>query len=438
MSTARRGARTQSLRARLAEPPPGPFRPSFWRSPLRGPWLTSFLGTLLGPLIVVIAFTGLISHDSYYPELGSNATSNPAHDIGVLLAPAGRLPDLVLRVHAGRCTSPSGLVAIPVLLAKLWSVIPRLFAWPAVRNLAGALERLSLLLLVGGALFEFATGLLDIQNYYPWHFDFYTAHYYGAWVFFTAFALHVCVKLPVVVRSFRDRGWLRPLRAELLATRPEEYVAGGLAPLTPAAPTLSRRGFFGVVGAGSLTLFALNIGESVGGPFRRLALLAPRGRVFGTGPNDFQVNRTAAAVGITAGAVANWRLAVSGPAKSVSLSRSQLMAMPQHTYSLPIACVEGWSTTQRWTGVRVSDLGALVGASHGSQVHVQSIQPSGPFRHSDLSAAQLQDPRALLALCVNGVALSADHGYPARLILPAQPGVHCTKWVGGMNFYVPA
>jgi DMSO/TMAO reductase YedYZ molybdopterin-dependent catalytic subunit len=348
VSTIPRGSRRQSLRARLAEPPPGPFRPSFWRSPLRGPWLTSFLGTLLGPLIVVIAFTGLISHDSYYPELGSNATSNPAHDIGVLLhLPVGSPIWSYAFTQGAHITV--GLVAIPVLLAKLWSVIPRLFAWPAVRNLAGALERLSLLLLVGGALFEFATGLLDIQNYYPWHFDFYTAHYYGAWVFFTAFALHVCVKLPVVVRSFRDRGWLRPLRDDLLHTRAEQNVAGGLAPVSPAAPTLSRRGFFGIVGAASVTLFAVNIGETVGGPFRRLALLAPRGRVFGTGPNDFQVNRTAASVGVGSDLTgASWRLAVTGPTKSVSLSRSQLMAMPQHTYSLPIACVEGWCGCPIW------------------------------------------------------------------------------------------
>lgn len=26
--------------------PPGPFRPGFWRSPLRGPWLTAALGSL--------------------------------------------------------------------------------------------------------------------------------------------------------------------------------------------------------------------------------------------------------------------------------------------------------------------------------------------------------------------------------------------------------
>jgi DMSO/TMAO reductase YedYZ molybdopterin-dependent catalytic subunit len=397
--------------------------------------LTSLLGTLLGPLIVVIAFTGLISHDSYYPELGNNATIDPAHDIGVLLHLPIRSPTWTYALTQGMHIT-IGLVTVPLLLAKLWSVIPRLFTWPAVRNAAQLLERASLLLLVGGALFEFATGILDIQNYYPWHFGFVRAHYYGAWVFFAAFTLHVCVKMPVVVRSYRDRGFLRPLREDLLRTKQEPYEPGGLAPAEPAAATLSRRGFLALVGGASLTVLALNIGETVGGPLRRLALLAPRGRVFGTGPNDFQVNRTASAVGVTPAMIgSSWRLwvGVSG-GRAVSLSRDQLMAMRQVSYDLPIACVEGWSTTQRWTGVRLTDLAALVGASGGSVVHVQSFQPSGPFRHAVLSSAQWRDPRAMLALCVNGVNLSPDHGYPARLILPDQPGVHCTKWVGGMTF----
>jgi DMSO/TMAO reductase YedYZ molybdopterin-dependent catalytic subunit len=42
--------------------------------------------------------------------------------------------------------------------------------------------------------------------------------------------------------------------------------------------------------------------------------------------------------------------------------------------------------------------------------------------------------RALLALKVNGADLSPDHGYPARIIVPALPGVHNTKWVGRMSF----
>ena len=40
----------------------------------------------------------------------------------------------------------------------------------------------------------------------------------------------------------------------------------------------------------------------------------------------------------------------------------------------------------------------------------------------------------MLALKVNGEDLSPDHGYPARVIVPALPGVHNTKWVGEMTF----
>ena len=38
------------------------------------------------------------------------------------------------------------------------------------------------------------------------------------------------------------------------------------------------------------------------------------------------------------------------------------------------------------------------------------------------------------AFRVNGAELSADHGYPARVILPASPGVHNIKWVTKMTF----
>jgi DMSO/TMAO reductase YedYZ molybdopterin-dependent catalytic subunit len=46
---------------------------------------------------------------------------------------------------------------------------------------------------------------------------------------------------------------------------------------------------------------------------------------------------------------------------------------------------------------------------------------------------------ALLALRVGDHAaamadLSLDHGFPARVIVPALPGVHNTKWVGTIEF----
>jgi DMSO/TMAO reductase YedYZ molybdopterin-dependent catalytic subunit len=126
-------------------------------------------------------------------------------------------------------------------------------------------------------------------------------------------------------------------------------------------------------------------------------------------------------------------LAVSGRSTR-QYSRAVLMAMPQHTYDMPIACVEGWSTTQRWTGVRLRDLRELAGASEHAILEVHSLQPSGPYTHTAYSPAQVDDHRSLVALCVNGVDLSLDHGYPARIIIPALPGVHATKWLASMRF----
>jgi DMSO/TMAO reductase YedYZ molybdopterin-dependent catalytic subunit len=414
-------------------PPPGPFRPGFWRSPLRGPWLTSFLGTLLLPLIVIVAVTGLISDGGYQSQLGLNSPFDRYGGLDVLIRLPASSPAWLYAVTQGLHITV-GLVAIPLLLAKLWSVIPRLFVWPPARGVGHAVERASLLLLVGGSLFEFATGVLNIQVFYPWHFNFVRAHYYGAWVFIAALTVHVVVKLPTVARAYRDRGFLRPLRDDLAHTRPEPVTPGGLVAAAPAAPTLSRRGLLGLVGGASGALLIVNIGESIGGPLRRLALLAPRGRVFGTGPNDFQVNKSALAAGVTARALdPRWKLTVRGP-RTVRLDRAVLLRLPQHTHELPIACVEGWSTTQRWTGVRLADLAGLVGAAEDASMHAASIQRGGAFRQATFTAAQVRDPRSLLALRVNGVDLSLDHGYPARIIVPAIPGVHCTKWVGSLTF----
>src|SRR5262245_31818407 len=41
------------------KPPPGPFRPGFWRSPIRGPWLTSVLGLVLLVALTLVFLTGL-------------------------------------------------------------------------------------------------------------------------------------------------------------------------------------------------------------------------------------------------------------------------------------------------------------------------------------------------------------------------------------------
>ena len=132
-----------------------------------------------------------------------------------------------------------------------------------------------------------------------------------------------------------------------------------------------------------------------------MAFLLPRGHARG-GPLGFPVNKTAVAAGISSTAVGtDWRLHLVGE-RAISLSREQLLALPQHTYDLPIACVEGWSTTQRWTGVRLRDLAEMSGVPGPAEVTSRSLE-HGTFGHATLGHEQVADEHSLLALRVNGL-----------------------------------
>jgi DMSO/TMAO reductase YedYZ molybdopterin-dependent catalytic subunit len=409
------------------------FRRERWRSPLRGPWLTSVLGAVLLAGIPVVFVTGLLSYAAYEPSLGRNNLIGDPGPLDVYVFSWPTSPDWLYALTQGLHVTV-GIALVPVVLVKLWSAMPKLLEWPPLRSPAHALERASLALLVSSTLFQFATGILNAQLYYPWKFSFLSAHFYGGWVFIAAFVLHAGVKLPTMRRALRERRLLDELRRGLDDTRPE---TGGsqLIAAAPSSPTISRRGVLGLTGGASLGLIALTSGQSVGGALREIALLAPHGRDLGNGPNDFQVNKTAKSVGITAARSGEaWRLQLIGGTRPVELSRAQLLALPPQTYELSIACVEGWSTRQTWSGVRLRDLAALAGAESFDELLVHSLQETGSFRRATLSPSQVGDRRSLLALRVNGADLSADHGFPARIVAPALPGVHCTKWVDRLEF----
>jgi DMSO/TMAO reductase YedYZ molybdopterin-dependent catalytic subunit len=404
--------------------PPGPFRPAFFRSPLRGPWLTAALGSILLVLVAIVATTGFLSHMAYEPDLRGNAIVPAERDVPLTFGwPTS--PSWLYAVNQSLHVNV-GLVALPFVLAKLWSVLPRLFVWPPLASPAQAVERLAVALLVSSAIFQFATGIVNAQYWYAFHFNFVVAHYYGGVVFTASLVLHVAVKMPIVVRAYRDRGWLRPLRDDLRHTLPEP--AGDLVAPEPDPPTITRRGLLAFAGGASALLLVANAGESIGGSVRRLAFLAPR-------REDLPVNKTAARAKVTSAmAGAGYRLSLSGGPRPVRLSRADLLALPQHTARLSIACVEGWTTTQTWTGVRLSELAALAGVPGAGTAFVRSLQPAGVLAKASLSADAVAHPDALLALKVNGDDLSLDHGYPARVIVPALPGVHNTKWVASIEF----
>jgi DMSO/TMAO reductase YedYZ molybdopterin-dependent catalytic subunit len=298
----------------------------------------------------------------------------------------------------------SGMVSIPLLLAKLWTVYPRLFARPG-RLLATLAERGSIAVLVASAALQLFMGFVNTLQWYPWPFPFRETHYALAWVIAGSLLLHVAVKLPLIVAN-----WRRTTDDAL-----------------PSATTgLSRRGLFRTVAGAGALVGLTSAGQSVT-PLGDLAVLAPRRP--GLGPQGLPVNRTAQAAGVIAAATSpSWRLVVAGP-RQLSYSLAELRGLSQSAAGLPIACVEGWSQHARWEGVRVRDLLALSGAPAESRLRVVSLERDGAYAVSELPPAFAADPLTLLALRLNGAVLDLDHGFPARIIAPNRPGVLQTKWV---------
>ncbi|MGW7099537.1 molybdopterin-dependent oxidoreductase [Streptomyces sp. NPDC054838] len=368
-----------------------PVRPPSFSGRLHDARTATAVGRWLGAAFAVCFVTGLISHYLQHPPSWA-ADALPARPVWGYRLSQG--------LHIA-----TGLAAIVMLLVKLWTVYPRLFVRPPVQGVRHALERLSVAVLVAAAVLEVFTGLLNIGEWYPWPFGFIQTHFALAWVATGSILLHIAVKAPDIKAHWSRRS----------AGTPE----------LPAADGPDRRALLLGAGAAVGVVTLTTVGQAFT-PLKRLDLLAPRHP--DAGQTGVPVNRTAAAAGITAEALEDWRLEVIGPAP-YRLTLDQLRALPRTSARLPMACVEGWSVDAHWSGVRIRDLLARAGAPPGAGLRVTSLEANGAYRVMEMGRDYAEDPLTLLALELGGQVLSPDHGYPARIIAPNRPGVLQTKWV---------
>ncbi|WP_375399234.1 molybdopterin-dependent oxidoreductase [uncultured Amnibacterium sp.] len=399
-------------------------------SPARHPRTAVVIGRLLGVAFLTCFATGLYSHLIQNPLPGEAFLTRPVW---------------IYRVSQGLHVT-TGIACIPLLLGKLYTIFPLLFKWPPVKTIGSLLERASIALFVSSSLVQLAIGLVNTYQWYPWHFGFRQVHYALSYVIIASLAIHIAVKLPVIQRwwtkqaSVDAQGELLPVgdgEGESARPVPADERPRGVTGLlmrlidTPPKPSpkVSRRTVLGAVGVTTAAAVVLTAGQTVPA-LDAVNVFAPRKQRYG--PQSLPVNKTARSAGvIDAARSPDWRLSVRGPSGTLRFTLDELRGMPQTSVTLPISCVEGWSTNADWRGVRFSHLASLVGGS-GREFVVRSIQ-KGAYSVSMLQPAFVRDPLTLVALELNGQILDIDHGYPARLIAPARPGVLQTKWLRSLE-----
>lgn len=327
------------------------------------------VGLLLLPLLVLSAATGLAvwAALTYRPDLA--------------------LPLITSHAYVG-------LVGLVLVLAKAGVGTA---AWrrrarrerPGDRDLA---QHVLTGLLVTAVLVLFTTGTLINANATPGGNAAYkTVHLYAALASVVLVAQHL---VRYLLRARRVVG-------HTLATAP------------PAAVDASRRS---VLLAGGLGLLAWGSLRTV----HTTLAGAPA-----AGPNDFPVTLTAG--GADQPDPEAWTLRVEGDVRRplvVDLADLRAADLREARYSLD--CVTGWSATRTWGGVSVRDLLARA-APTGELLSAVFVSTTG--YEIALLAEQLEDRRTLIAFQTDGVDLTPEHGFPARVMAPGVIGEKCLKWV---------
>ncbi len=131
--------------------------------------------------------------------------------------------------------------------------------------------------------------------------------------------------------------------------------------------------------------------------------------------------------------LAAWRFTLSdGPRPLASWSWAEFEALPRTAWQGDIHCVTTWSKFDTaWEGVSIDDLLAAAGVAPPT---AYLLALSLDDYDTNVPVADLLGGRAMIATHFGGEPLTAEHGGPARLLVPHLYFWKSAKWIKGLRF----
>jgi DMSO/TMAO reductase YedYZ molybdopterin-dependent catalytic subunit len=128
--------------------------------------------------------------------------------------------------------------------------------------------------------------------------------------------------------------------------------------------------------------------------------------------------------------LANWTFTIEGGREPKSWTWQEFQALPAETVTVDIHCVTRWSKLDTaWTGV---SLDVLLGAvEHDDAPYALAFSDGGYT--TNLPVSDLTGGQAWVAYNYEGGPLPAEHGGPARLLVPHLYFWKSAKWVRGIR-----
>ncbi|MDQ2665730.1 MAG: sulfite oxidase-like oxidoreductase [Gemmatimonadota bacterium] len=128
-----------------------------------------------------------------------------------------------------------------------------------------------------------------------------------------------------------------------------------------------------------------------------------------------------------------WKFALmNGPRPLASWTWAEFDALPRTSLRKDIHCVTKWSKFDTdWEGVLIDDLLAIAGVTPPTEY---LLAQSYDGYDTNLPVADLVGGKAMIATRYAGAALEAEHGGPARLLVPHLYFWKSAKWVKALRF----